>query len=222
VGKSTLLNTLLNEDKAIVSDIAGTTRDAIEDELNIEGFKFRFIDTAGIRETTDTIENLGIKKSLEKAEIANIVLFLIDADADLNSQIIELNKIKETAKEKLLVVINKIDLNPKVKNEFKDALFISAKKDEGIETLKERLLTFVNTEQLSNNETIVTNLRHYEELQLTLHEINTIIEGLNSGLTGDFLAINIRQSLFHLGSITGEVTTDTLLGNIFGKFCIGK
>ncbi|MDC3306157.1 tRNA uridine-5-carboxymethylaminomethyl(34) synthesis GTPase MnmE [Flavobacteriales bacterium] len=222
VGKSTLLNTLLNEDKAIVSDIAGTTRDAIEDELNINGFKFRFIDTAGIRETTDTIENLGIKKSLEKAEIANIVLFLIAADANLDNQLIELEKIKESAGDKLLIVVNKIDLNPDIKEDFKDALFISAKKDEGIETLKERLLTFVNTAQLSNNETIVTNLRHYEELQLTLHEINTIIEGLNSGLTGDFLAINIRQSLFHLGSITGEVTTDTLLGNIFGKFCIGK
>jgi len=222
VGKSTLLNTLLNEEKAIVSDIAGTTRDAIEDELNINGFKFRFIDTAGIRETTDTIENLGIKKSLEKAEIANIVLFLIAADANLDNQLIELEKIKESAGDKLLIVVNKIDLNPDIKEDFKDALFISAKKDEGIETLKERLLTFVNTAQLSNNETIVTNLRHYEELQLTLHEINTIIEGLNSGLTGDFLAINIRQSLFHLGSITGEVTTDTLLGNIFGKFCIGK
>ena len=222
VGKSTLLNTLLNEEKAIVSDIAGTTRDAIEDELNINGFKFRFIDTAGIRETTDTIENLGIKKSLEKAEIANIVLFLIAADANLDNQLIELEKIKESAGDKLLIVVNKIDLNPDIKEDFKDALFISAKKDEGIETLKERLLTFVNTAQLSNNETIVTNLRHYEELQLTLHEINTIIEGLNSGLTGDFLAINIRQSLFHLGSITGEVTTDTPLGNIFGKFCIGK
>ena len=222
VGKSTLLNTLLNEDKAIVSDIAGTTRDAIEDELNIEGFKFRFIDTAGIRETTDTVENLGIKKSLEKAGIANIILFLIDADADLDSQLLELEKIKTSAGDKLLLVINKIDLNPEIKDNFKDALFISAKKDEGIEILKERLLTFVNTEQLSNNETIVTNLRHYEELQLTLHEINSIINGLNSGLTGDFLAINIRQSLFHLGSITGEVTTDTLLGNIFGKFCIGK
>ena len=222
VGKSTLLNTLLNEDKAIVSDIAGTTRDAIEDELNIEGFKFRFIDTAGIRETTDTIENLGIKKSLEKAGIANIILFLIDADADLDNQLLELEKIKTSAGDKLLLVINKIDLNPEIKDNFKDALFISAKKDEGIEILKERLLTFVNTEQLSNNETIVTNLRHYEELQLTLHEINSIINGLNSGLTGDFLAVNIRQSLFHLGSITGEVTTDTLLGNIFGKFCIGK
>ena len=222
VGKSTLLNTLLNEDKAIVSDIAGTTRDAIEDELNIEGFKFRFIDTAGIRETTDTIENLGIKKSLEKAGIANIILFLIDADANLDNQLLELEKIKTSAGDKLLLVINKIDLNPEIKDNFKNALFISAKKDEGIETLKERLLTFVNTEQLSNNETIVTNLRHYEELQLTLHEINSIIDGLNSGLTGDFLAVNIRQCLFHLGSITGEVTTDTLLGNIFGKFCIGK
>ena len=222
VGKSTLLNTLLNEDKAIVSDIAGTTRDAIEDELNIEGFKFRFIDTAGIRETTDTIENLGIKKSIEKAGIANIILFLIDADADLDNQLLELEKIKTSAGDKLLLVINKIDLNPEIKDNVKNALFISAKKDEGIEILKERLLTFVNTEQLSNNETIVTNLRHYEELQLTLHEINSIIDGLNSGLTGDFLAVNIRQSLFHLGSITGEVTTDTLLGNIFGKFCIGK
>ena len=222
VGKSTLLNTILNEDKAIVSDIAGTTRDAIEDELNIEGFKFRFIDTAGIRETTDTIENLGIKKSLEKAGIANIILFLIDADANLDNQLLELEKIKTSAGDKLLLVMNKIDLNPEIKDNFKNALFISAKKNEGIEALKERLLTFVNTEQLSNNETIVTNLRHYEELQLTLHEINSIINGLNSGLTGDFLAINIRQSLFHLGSITGEVTTDTLLGNIFGKFCIGK
>ena len=222
VGKSTLLNTLLNEEKAIVSDIAGTTRDAIEDNLNIKGFTFRFIDTAGIRETTDTIESLGIKKSLEKAELASIVLFIIDADAKLSNQLLELEKIKESTKEKLLLVINKVDLNPEIKKDFKDALFISAKNDQGIEALKERLLTFVNTAQLSNNETIVTNLRHYEELQLTLNEINAITEGLESGLTGDFLAINIRQALFHLGSITGEVTTDILLGNIFGKFCIGK
>jgi len=222
VGKSTLLNTLLNEEKAIVSSIAGTTRDAIEDELNIEGFIFRFIDTAGIRETSDTVENLGIKKTMEKAELANIVLFLIDADANISNQLLELDKIKDTAKEKLLLVVNKIDLNPKFKNELKDALFISAKKDEGIDKLKSKLLKFVNTSAISNNEPIVTNLRHYEELQLTLYEIETIISGVNSGLTGDFLAINIRQALFHLGSITGEVTTDDLLGNIFGKFCIGK
>ena len=222
VGKSTLLNTLLNEEKAIVSDIAGTTRDAIEDELNIEGFKFRFIDTAGLRDTDDAIEKLGIKKSIKKAEIANIVLFLIDANSKISSQITELSKVKDKNKDKLLVVINKIDLNPEVKKDFKDALFVSAKNNEGIEILKTKLLEFVDTEQLSNNATIVTNLRHYEELQLTLYEINTIIEGLGNGLTGDFLAINIRQALFHLGSITGEVTTDDLLGNIFGTFCIGK
>ena len=111
---------------------------------------------------------------------------------------------------------------PELEDVEKDALFVSAKNNEGIEKLKTKLLDFVNTEQLSNNATIVTNLRHYEELQLTLYEINTIIEGLNNGLTGDFLSINIRQALFHLGSITGEVTTDDLLGNIFGKFCIGK
>ena len=221
VGKSSLLNCLLNEEKAIVSDIAGTTRDAIEDELNIKGFKFRFIDTAGIRETSDTIENLGIKKTMEKAAIAHVVLFLIDANSNISNQLLELNKVKDKLKDKLLIVVNKIDLNA-VKEDLNHAIFISAKNNEGIETLKERLLTFVNTKELSNNETIVTNLRHYEELQLTLHEINTIINGLHKGISGDFLAINIRQALFHLGSITGEVTTDTLLGNIFGKFCIGK
>ena len=221
VGKSTLLNCLLNEEKAIVSDIAGTTRDAIEDELNIKGFKFRFIDTAGIRETNDTIENLGIKKTMEKAAIAHVVLFLIDANSNISNQLLELNKVKDKLKDKLLIVVNKIDLNA-VKEDLNHAIFISAKNNEGIETLKERLLTFVNTKELSNNETIVTNLRHYEELQLTLHEINTIINGLHKGISGDFLAINIRQALFHLGSITGEVSTDTLLGNIFGKFCIGK
>jgi len=222
VGKSTLLNILLNEEKAIVSDIPGTTRDAIEDTLNIDAFKFRFIDTAGIHETQDTIEKLGIEKTIEKAKLASIVLFLIDASAPLTNQLEELNKIKKTSKDKLLVVINKTDLNASIKSDFNNALFISAKNNEGIEKLKDKLLDFVNTEQLSNNETIVTNLRHFDELQLTLHEIETIISGVNSGLTGDFLAINIRQALFHLGSITGEVTTDTLLGNIFGKFCIGK
>ncbi len=222
VGKSTLLNTLLNEEKAIVSDIAGTTRDAIEDELIIEGLKFRFIDTAGIRETSDTIENLGIEKSLAKAKQSKIVLFLIDATAALQSQLEELEKIKNKHSEKLLVIVNKIDANTNIKDEIEAAIFISAKNNEGIETLKNELLAFVNTENISNNDTIVTNLRHYDELQLTLHEINAVIDGLENGLTGDFLAINIRQALFHLGSITGEVTTDTLLGNIFGKFCIGK
>tara|TARA_B100001250_G_scaffold400899_1_gene412076 strand:+ start:482 stop:1840 length:1359 start_codon:yes stop_codon:yes gene_type:complete len=222
VGKSTLLNCLLNEEKAIVSDIAGTTRDAIEDELNIKGFKFRFIDTAGIRETSDTIENLGIKKTIKKAEDSNMVLFLIDPNHNISSQLKDLSVIKEKVNKKLLVVVNKIDLKPKIKKNLKNAIFISAKNNKGIEMLKEKLLSFVNTEEISNNETIVTNLRHYDELQHTLHEINTITQGIKDGISGDFLAINIRQALFHLGSITGEVTTDTLLGNIFGKFCIGK
>ena len=222
VGKSTLLNSLLNEEKAIVSNIAGTTRDVIEDELNIKGFKFRFIDTAGIRETTDTIENLGIKKTMEKADNSSIILFLIDVQNDISKQLIELNKIKDIVKHKLLTVINKIDLNPKNLKDLKDAIYISAKNKEGIDTLKNKLLSFANTKELSNNATIVTNIRHYEELQLTLNEIKIIKNELNKNISGDFLAINIRQALFHLGSITGEVTTDTLLGNIFKNFCIGK
>ena len=222
VGKSTLLNCLLNEEKAIVSDIAGTTRDAIEDELNIEGFKFRFIDTAGIRETNDTIENLGIRKTIEKAEISNIILFIIDSTSNISQQLIELNKIRKKANDKLIVVVNKIDLQSKITKKLKNAILISAKNSKGIEKLKKELLTFVNSKELSNNTTIVTNLRHYDELQLTLHEINMIINGLQEEVSGDFLSINIRQALFHLGSITGEVTTDTLLGNIFQNFCIGK
>ena len=222
VGKSTLLNCLLNEEKAIVSDIAGTTRDAIEDELNIEGFKFRFIDTAGIRETNDTIENLGIRKTIEKAEISNIILFIIDSTSNISQQLIELNKIRKKANDKLIVVVNKIDLQSKITKELKNAILISAKNSKGIEKLKKELLTFVNSKELSNNTTIVTNLRHYDELQLTLHEINMIINGLQEEVSGDFLSINIRQALFHLGSIIGEITTDTLLANIFQKFCIGK
>lgn len=222
VGKSTLLNCLLNEEKAIVSDIAGTTRDAIEDELNINGFKFRFIDTAGIRKTSNTIENLGIKKTIEKAEKSNIILFLIDANIEISSQLIELKKIKNKIKNKVIIVINKIDLNSKIQKNIEDAIFISAKDNKGIKELKEKILTFVNTNELSNNATIVTNLRHYNELQLSLNEINAIIDGIREGVSGDFLAINIRQALVHLGNITGEVTTDDLLGNIFGKFCIGK
>jgi len=221
VGKSTLLNCLLNEEKAIVSDISGTTRDAIEDNLVIEGYNFRFIDTAGIRNTSDTIENLGIKKSLAKAESSEIILFLIDASAEIESQILELEKLKQSNSEKIIVVLNKNDIANKSVN-LENTISISAKNEVGIDTLKQKLLDFVNITEINDNESIVTNLRHYEELSLALHEIETIINEINSGISSDFLAINIRQALFHLGSITGEVTTDDLLGNIFGKFCIGK
>ena len=220
VGKSTLLNCLLNEDKAIVSNIAGTTRDAIEDTLIIEGYNFRFIDTAGIRKTTDKIENLGIEKTLEKANKSEIILFIIDASQELGSQLLELKKIKEDNKGKVLVIVNKIDVSDIELKE--DYIPISAKKGEGISAIESRLLNFINAEEISENDSIVSNLRHYEQLQLTLHEIESIIQGLESSISGDFLAINIRQALFHLGCITGEVTTDDLLANIFGKFCIGK
>ena len=220
VGKSTLLNCLLNEDKAIVSDIAGTTRDAIEDTLIIEGYNFRFIDTAGIRKTTDTIENLGIEKTLEKANKSEIILFTIDASQELESQIMELNKVRKDNREKILVIVNKIDVSDIDLKE--DYIAISAKNGEGISALKNKLLNFINTEKISENDSIVSNLRHYEQLQLTLHEINSIINGMKNNISGDFLSVNIRQALFHLGSITGEITTDDLLGNIFGKFCIGK
>jgi tRNA modification GTPase len=222
VGKSTLLNCLLNDKKAIVSNIAGTTRDAIEDDLNIEGIKFRFIDTAGIRDTKDEIENLGIKKTMEKAESSHIILYLIDVNSNIKSQLEELKKVKETINEQLFIVVNKIDLKKDTSFNLENAIQISAKKNIGITELKSKLLNVVNSKNLSSNDTIITNLRHYQELKLTLDEINVIINGISSGITGDFLSINIRQALSHLGSITGEVTTDTLLGNIFGKFCIGK
>ena len=222
VGKSTLLNCLLNDKKAIVSNIAGTTRDAIEDELNIEGIKFRFIDTAGIRDTKDEIENLGIKKTMEKAESSHIILYLIDVNSNINNQLEELKKVKETINEQIYIVVNKIDLKKDTSFNIENAINISAKNNIGITELKSKLLNLVNSENLSSNDTIITNLRHYQELKLTLDEINVIINGISSGITGDFLSINIRQALSHLGSITGEVTTDTLLGNIFGKFCIGK
>ncbi len=222
VGKSTLLNCLLNEEKAIVSKIAGTTRDAIEDTLNIEGYKFRFIDTAGIRKTNDVIENLGIKKTIKMANLADIILFIIDANRKIADQIQEIDNIKIKDKSKLLIVVNKIDLNHNNKNKIKESIYISAKENKGISLLKKKLLNCVSTKDISNHEIIVTNLRHYEELKLTLREINSILDGLKQDITSDLLAINTRQALFHLGSITGEVTTDTLLGNIFGKFCIGK
>ena len=220
VGKSTLLNCLLNEDKSIVSDIAGTTRDAIEDTLIIEGYNFRFIDTAGIRKTTDIIENLGIEKTLEKANKSEIILFIIDVSQELESQLIELNKVRKDNMARVLVIVNKIDVCDVDLKE--DYISISAKNGEGISALKNKLLNFINTEKISENDSIVSNLRHYEQLQLTLHEINSIINGMGNNISGDLLSINIRQALFHLGSITGEVTTDDLLGNIFGKFCIGK
>ena len=234
VGKSTLLNALLNEERAIVSDIAGTTRDTIEDELVIGGIGFRFIDTAGIRETSDTIEGLGIKKTFEKIQDSQVVVFLLDSlpyaegKNDLSQLKIEINKIQNKYPQKPLVTIaNKVDQLSEasisaLKTEIPNVLCISAKTGQGVDDLKNTLLDFVNTGALRNNDTIVTNTRHYDALLKALEEIYKVQEGIDAGLSGDLMAIDIRQALYHFGEITGEITNDDLLGNIFANFCIGK
>lgn len=232
VGKSTLLNALLNEERAIVSDIAGTTRDTIEDEIVIDGIGFRFIDTAGIRDTQDVVESIGIKKTFEKMEQAQVVLFLVSsdqlADSSLTDLKVEIEKIKNQYPLKTLLVIgNKKDLYAaeQIENimaEVPEILLISAKNKEGIDELKDKLLSFVNTGALRNNETIVTNARHYDSLIKALEEIQKVKHGMTTGLPADLVAIDIRQALYYFGEITGQVTNDELLGNIFANFCIGK
>jgi tRNA modification GTPase len=235
VGKSTLLNALLNEDRAIVSDIAGTTRDTIEDEISIGGIGFRFIDTAGIRDTKDVVESIGIKKTFEKIEQAQVVVYLIDGrwkmedgSQNLKQVKIEVEKIKNQFPQKPLIIIgNKKDLLSEVEiknlqNEIPSIVLISAKNNDGVDDLKDILLSFVNTGALRNNETIVTNTRHYDSLLKAFEEIQKVKYGLDSGLSGDLLAIDIRQALYYFGEITGEITNDDLLGNIFANFCIGK
>ncbi|WP_370392110.1 tRNA uridine-5-carboxymethylaminomethyl(34) synthesis GTPase MnmE [uncultured Winogradskyella sp.] len=231
VGKSTLLNALLNDERAIVSEIAGTTRDTIEDEISIGGIGFRFIDTAGIRETEDVVESIGIKKTFEKIEQSQVTIFLFDAAkqiADLESVRIEIEKIRNKYPQKpLLVIANKIDVLDdmqlaEINTTIPDVLLLSAKTGFGIEQLTETLLNLINTGALRNNDTIVTNTRHYDALIKAFEEIQKVKEGLETGLSGDLLAIDIRQALHHFGEITGEITTDDLLGNIFANFCIGK
>ncbi len=231
VGKSTLLNALLNEERAIVSDIAGTTRDVIEDEMILNGVSFRFIDTAGIRETVDTIESLGIEKTFEKLDQAAIVLLLVDASAIAREQLMaDVQKIKdriEGKNKRLIVVANKVDkatAKETVEANFEgidNTIFISAKAKENVKAIEERLFDFVQSGAL-NNDVVVTNARHYEALTKANESLLKVLEGLDLNITGDFLAMDIRQALHHLGEITGDITTDDLLDNIFSKFCIGK
>ncbi len=230
VGKSTLLNALLNEEKAIVSDIAGTTRDAIEDEIIIDGVAFRFIDTAGIRETKDVVESIGIKKAYEKAENAQLIIFLIDSRIERQEkrrEEIELIK-QRFPNKRLLVVANKIDL---VSNEdtlnlisdIENLIPLSAKNKTGLETLKKELTSLVNIGALSNNETIVTNSRHFEALNNALIAIKSVQQGIDLEISTDLFSIDIRECLQHLGTITGDYDVDKdILGHIFSNFCIGK
>ena len=235
VGKSTLLNALLNEERAIVSDIAGTTRDTIEDELNIGGIGFRFIDTAGIRETKDVVESIGIQKTFEKIEQAQVVLYLFESlkfKVSGSEYITEIEKVKNKYPLKpLVIVINKSDLISAEETQSLlqqletlnlKQILISAKQKTGIDELKNTLLSFVNTGALRNNETIVTNTRHYDSLLKALDEIQKVKFGLESNLSSDLMALDIKEALYHFGLITGQVTNDELLGNIFANFCIGK
>jgi tRNA modification GTPase len=225
VGKSTLLNALLNEERAIVSEIAGTTRDTVEDEISIGGINFRFIDTAGIRSTQDEIEKIGIERSFEKIEQATLVLFLVDAKKYYQNDINEL--VAKYPHKKILVIANKVDEAAKAQLENLKELdanlvFISAKHGEGIDNLKEKLLELTNAGELGKNDTIITNNRHYDALLRALEAIQKVKEAMDNQLSSDLMAIDIREALYHLGEITGSVTTDDLLGNIFSNFCIGK
>src|SRR5690554_159790 len=232
VGKSTLLNLLLQEEKAIVSDIHGTTRDVIEDTMNIGGITFRFIDTAGIRHTTDAIETMGIERTYRKIEQASIVLWVIDVTSSKEQiETLAASIISKLADKEVILLFNKSDLIsesdrqeminilPEVKGE---RLFISAKARRDTDKLQELLVQAAAIPSISEEDVIVTNLRHYESLTKALEAIRRVKEGLDIGITHDFLSQDIRECMFYLGEITGQISTDEILGNIFSKFCIGK
>lgn len=234
-GKSTLLNTLLNEERAIVSTIEGTTRDTIEDELVLEGINYRFIDTAGIRETQDHIENIGIQKTYKKIEASKVILYMVDAEKIKNNPQKIKNYLEEIHKitiqyptKKILILLNKMDLIPSefdlsAFNSFDKVIPISAKEKKGIKILTDELVHVIKRGEINTNQTIVTNTRHYEALINTLDSIQKTKQGLEIGISGDLLALDVRQALYHLGEITGEINIDTdILGTIFGEFCIGK
>jgi len=225
-GKSTLLNALLNEEKAIVSNIPGTTRDFIEDELNIGGVVFRFIDTAGLRETEDQVEKIGVARTEEQMKKASLILYLIDLE---NDTVVELHRALNKLENlgiPFLLIGNKAD---SARREMMDAIVeiegsivIAADKKVNLDGLKDRVLEVVHLEDFRTGDTIVTNVRHYDNLFKTKQALQDVLTGLDNNITGDFLAMDIRQALHYLGEITGQITTDDLLANIFSNFCIGK
>ncbi|MBQ8226398.1 MAG: tRNA uridine-5-carboxymethylaminomethyl(34) synthesis GTPase MnmE [Bacteroidaceae bacterium] len=230
-GKSTLLNTLLKEDKAIVSDIHGTTRDVIEDTINIGGTLFRFIDTAGIRQTTDTIENIGIEKTFQKIKQADIILWLIDATQKYNPEKLEADILSRSQGKHLILLINKCDLISETQQESltrhfsklgHPLHFISAKTAQHIRELEALLVESAAIPAISQNDLIVTNARHYEALSKAHEAVKRVINDLKLGLSGDFISQDLRECIHHLSDIVGEVSTDSVLQNIFKHFCIGK
>ncbi len=228
-GKSTLLNALLEEERAIVSDIPGTTRDVIEDEMNIEGVQFRFIDTAGLRETNDIIESIGVEKAYEQIKLSSIAIYLFDVHEITASELklIVDDITPHLHNSQLVLVANKIDKEDMEYTyqefaEYKDMLFISAKEGLNIDLFKKQMVTLFDNRTVNITETIVTNARHVEALRHTNIALIKVLDGLNSNVSGDFLAMDIRQALHYLGTITGEISSDDLLINIFSRFCIGK
>ena len=226
-GKSTLLNTLLNEDKAIVSEIAGTTRDIIEDQINLNGINFRFIDTAGLRKTKNKIEKIGIKKTYDKLKNASYILYMIDSQSYIKKKSnikLEINSIlKKIKNTPIMILFNKIDIYKISDNDISDLSIdkvqISAKNKTGIKSLINKLiLNFKN----DKDQTLITNARHYSALLKTNKSVSNIKKGLSNNIPGDLLSIDIKEAIESLGEITGEITNEELLGNIFGKFCIGK
>lgn len=233
VGKSTLLNALLNEEKAIVSHIHGTTRDVIEDVVNIHGTAFRFFDTAGIRDTQDHIENLGIERSYSKLDLATVVLLVVDMQNPYPIVKQRIDKIRKRISndQKLIIVANKIDsgLHETIQqmevteiNDNEKLVFIAAKKKQNLEELIDWMIHSVNIEAVNQEDVIVTNARHFEILKNAHESIVRVLNGIDSGITGDFLAQDIRECLHYLAEITGEVGTEEVLGHIFKNFCIGK
>jgi tRNA modification GTPase len=230
VGKSTLLNALLNEEKAIVSEIAGTTRDVVEDQLIIDGYRFRFMDTAGIRHTTDTIEKIGVEKTYLHAEKASIALYLCDPGQSKPEEIkIELEELKTKSGNNtlsIITVVNKTDQFSEATllpyQELPSSVFISAKNKTHLEELKKLLISESGVANKENENQLVTNARHASSLLKAETALTKVIEGMDDNLTSDFLALELKEALYQLGNITGEIYTDDLLGNIFSKFCIGK
>ncbi|WP_258105025.1 tRNA uridine-5-carboxymethylaminomethyl(34) synthesis GTPase MnmE [Marinoscillum sp. MHG1-6] len=224
-GKSTLLNALLNEEKAIVSDIPGTTRDVIEDVINVDGIAFRFVDTAGIRTTEDHVEAIGVERTHARMKDASVILYMIDLKSDnLHDLDTQLEYLEELGVPYLLIG-NKMDqAQPELKTKLEEhkGLLISASQKENLENLKEALKTLVSLDSFKTGNTVVTNLRHYESLRQTDLALDDVLTGIDNQVTNDFVAMDIRNALHHLGLITGEITTDDLLENIFSKFCIGK
>lgn len=241
VGKSTLLNALLKEEKAIVSEIPGTTRDVIEDTIQVEGILFRFIDTAGLRHTDDTIENLGIERSYQQMEKARIVILVTDPTAPEEQSLNWVKSIQDRIRDDqgLVVVVNKGDIEelasrrsrilsetapqpPPTRGGATSTLIVSAKHGMGLRELEQSLLDHINLKPLQDHDVIVTNARHYDALVRVQEAVSRVLGGMETGISGDFLSQDIREIMHYLGEITGEISTDEILGNIFANFCIGK